>query len=77
MDKQPILGYRIVGNYYISDLCMQTAVCKHFVLDCDAKNKRMMDGREIFTMLKNDKCTMDPHFNCYNPNPNPCRCIII
>ncbi len=58
-------GYYKTGNYNISELCLETYPCKHYVMDCDGGNCRLLKGDEIYRLLKKDGIQNDPHFKMY------------
>ena len=45
--------YTIIGNFEISDLCLQTYPCKHNVKNRITCESSLMYGDEIFILLKN------------------------
>jgi len=55
--------YRTVGKFQISDLCLQTYPCKHYII-FENGDKAMMSGDKIYTLLTDNQLS-DDHFHCY------------
>ena len=54
----------IIGKYEISDICLQSYPCQHYVKNIETGTAQLMFGDNIYSMLKNDGLTY-PHFDCY------------
>lgn len=61
--SNPMTGYRTLGKYKISNMCMQSYPCKHWIEYEDGKHG-MMNGDEIYSMLRKEG-VYDAHFNAY------------
>jgi hypothetical protein len=48
----------VYGNYEIENTCYETYPCKHYVINKQTGEKRMMSGDDIFCLLR------DNGFNC-------------
>ena len=58
-------SYRQIGNFEISNLCLQSHPCKHYVKNVETdKDFGLMTGDQIYLMLK-EKGLNDFHFNYY------------
>lgn len=56
-------SFRKVGTIEISNMCLQSYPCKHFILFNNGEEK-IMSGDKIFTLLKENQLS-DEHFCCY------------
>jgi len=63
-----------VGKYEISDLCLLTYPCQHFVTNTETGEASRMSGDKIFCMLRDEKLS-HPHFapfaECVIKRDNP------
>jgi hypothetical protein len=69
-------AYRTVGKYKISDLCLQSYPCQHYVTNTETGKSGRLFGDEIYCMLRDDGIS-DEHFDKYaefirkRDNPTP------
>ena len=67
---------RLIGDYEISDICLLTYPCQHYVKNTITGESSRMMGDKIYTMLK-EKGLSDKHFDDYaeyvrkRDNPTP------
>lgn len=55
--------FRTIGQYEISDMCLQTFPCQHYVKKNNGSTTRMF-GSDIYCMLLNEEIH-DEHFDMY------------
>lgn len=67
---------RTIGKYEISDLCLLSYPCQHYIKNTETGESSRMSGANIFCMLRDDGLS-DTHFNDYaeyirkRDNPTP------
>lgn len=53
-----------IGKYKVSEICLQTYPCKHYVEDTSTGHKCIIFGHKFYTMLENDGLSHE-HFDRY------------
>lgn len=56
-------GYRKIGKYEISDMCLESYPCQHYIR-LENKTARLMSGADIYCLFKSEGLS-DPHINQY------------
>jgi hypothetical protein len=57
-------NYRSIGNYYVSNICLETFPCQHYIKTSLFGKETHMFGDDIYRMCKNCGIT-DKHFEQY------------
>lgn len=64
------LGCRKIGNFEISNICLLSYPCKHHVEDTRTGLTQLMNGPDIYNLIKQHGLTYD-HFDRYSDIGDP------
>ena len=53
-----------IGKYKVSEICLETYPCQHYVEDTSTGHKFRIFGHNFYTMLENEGLSHE-HFNRY------------
>ena len=67
-----MFSYTTYGNYEISNICLESYPCQHYVIDKKTGNKKLLLGTDILALLdkENIKNITDTHFEMYRKPVN-------